>query len=89
MNVLTDAEMAALSALVQADVCERNAAHLAGCTGNGSESCWHCGGEGWVERAFSDDPYDVDTIRCYVCDGEGDIRCPGCEAMLPPDEVSG
>ena len=63
--------------------------HLAGCTGNGSESCWHCGGEGWVERAFSDDPYDVDTIRCYVCDGEGDIRCPGCEAMLPPDEVSG
>ena len=55
--------------------------HLAGCTGNGSESCWHCGGEGWVERAFSDDPYDVDTIRCYVCDGEGDIRCPGCEAI--------
>lgn len=60
--------------------------HLTDCTGNGSEPCWDCGGDGFYCVAEDDDPSGDVEYRCETCNGTGDVRCPGCEAMLPPDD---
>lgn len=48
--------------------------HFADCDGNGSISCWHCGGEGFYE--YEDDPGE--EHECSECGGSGEMRCPGC-----------
>ena len=63
-------------------------AHLADCTGNGSEPCWDCGGDGFVQIAEDDDPMADREYTCETCRGKGEVRCPGCLAMDPPDEVN-
>src|SRR5580693_6971497 len=61
------------------------AAHFTECDGNGSVTCWECGGAGGFHNCGDDccphlDP-DAITDDCPTCEGLGDIRCPGCAEM--------
>lgn len=61
--------------------------HLDGCTGNGSETCWDCGGEGSFLVPF-DDCSDEEE-ECETCNGFGEVRCPGCAAQDAPPPIGG
>ena len=63
-------------------------AHFDECDGNGSVECWECGGEGVYCVATDDDPTADEGTTCSECGGKGWIRCPGCEAMDPPDDLA-
>lgn len=52
--------------------------HLSDCTGNGSEPCWQCGGDGFTEE-WDEGSLADEYVTCSVCDGDGYFRCPGCK----------
>ena len=62
--------------------------HFYECSGNGSESCWDCGGQGFYCVATDDDPSADDEYTCEICDGSGYVRCPGCTEQEPPEKES-
>jgi DnaJ-class molecular chaperone len=55
--------------------------HFTECTGNGSEPCWDCGGDGFYSVPEDDDPMGDLEYQCETCAGKGVVVCPGCEAM--------
>lgn len=61
--------------------------HFADCTGNGSEPCWDCGGDGFYSVPTDDDPMGDEEIVCTTCEGKGSMRCPGCLAMCQPYDL--
>lgn len=53
--------------------------HFSDCTGNGSEPCWDCAGQGFTSVATEDDPCGDFEEMCETCSGSGYVRCPGCD----------
>ena len=61
------------------------------CDGNGSTTCWDCGGSGGFHDCGDDscpcaDPEEP-TDTCQTCEGKGWLRCPGCLAAAPPADA--
>lgn len=61
--------------------------HYPDCDGNGTVTCWECGGSrGWRDCGEDCccclDPEEI-TELCPECGGRGVLTCPGCESHDP------